>query len=117
MGKIVLFSVWVCVLGTVGIPGAAAESPMVAQELGKEKIGGGELELRFVTFESGAGMSSGGEFSVTASLGQPEPFVSAGGAFRIRGGFLPAKKVSDIVFGDGFESGDLSRWSTVVGEQ
>ena len=71
--------------------------------------------IRAWTAEGGGGEASGGNFGVRGSIGQPEPFTSEGGRFRLQGGFWPVRALDDSIFEDGFESGDTGGWSTTVG--
>jgi hypothetical protein len=72
-----------------------------------------QFELEWWTVDGGGGASSGGGYQLGAVIGQPDAGVHAGGDYELEGGFWPG--VSPLlVFADGFESGDTSRWSQTV---
>lgn len=80
------------------------------------------FDLSWWSLDGGGGVSMGGTFEVRGSLGQVDPGFSSGGGFRLKGGFwavLPPPpdpcESAGTLFCSGFESGELTAWSTVVG--
>jgi hypothetical protein len=63
--------------------------------------------------DGGGAPGSGGSFAIEGTAGQPDTGGSAGASFAVLGGFW-APAVGRHLFSDGFESGDLSGWSSVV---
>lgn len=71
------------------------------------------------TIDGGGGTSSGGAFSVVGTIGQPDAGSHADGtaATVVLGGYWgPRLAAASQFFGDGFETGDLSRWTATLGE-
>ncbi len=67
------------------------------------------------TIDGGGGVSAGGTFGLTATIGQPEGEALAAAAFVLAGGFWSdgSAQPTGLVFSDGFETGDMARWSAV----
>ena len=82
-------------------------------------VGAQTFDLDWHTFDSGGGQSAGGGYVLSGTIGQPESGAvpSAGGLYALAGGLWLGLEGGDagVIFSDGFESGDLSAWSTVVG--
>jgi len=89
------------------------------------QLGDASFDLSWYTLDGGGGTSSAGAYRLQGTIGQPDVGVMTGGDYRITGGFWGVLRVStgppcnsaDTVFCDGFESGDLSGWSTSVGRR
>ena len=97
---------------SVGIAGASgASEPQDTEGPAPPPL----YELRAWTLEGGGGEALGGAYGVRGSMGQPEPYFSQGGSFRLQGGFLPGRASGGHIFENGFESGDTGAWSTTVG--
>lgn len=72
------------------------------------------FDLSWFSVDGGGGIATGGVYRLVGTIGQPDAGRSTGGIYTLRGGFLqPAP--ADPIFADGFESGDLSAWSSSVG--
>ena len=70
------------------------------------------------TIDGGGGASTGDTFTVTGTIGQPDAGSHADGtaATVILGGYWgPRLGAASQFFGDGFETGDLSRWTATQG--
>jgi hypothetical protein len=67
------------------------------------------------TVDSGGGESTGGSFSLYATIAQPDAGLLSGCEFALSGGLWSGAEDSGHIFCDGFESGNLSRWSSFVG--
>lgn len=78
---------------------------------------GGDYELSWWTVDGGGAYSRDGVYGVAGTIGQPDVGISLGGAYSLRGGFWSVFASRDGLFYDGFESGDVSRWSGAVGVQ
>lgn len=72
---------------------------------------GTEFEMSWFSVDSGAFRLSGGEFTLSVVVGQADAGVSTGGELVLNGGFLTPPGSVDVLFSDGFESGDTSQWS------
>ncbi|MEO1086344.1 MAG: hypothetical protein AAFY88_19075 [Acidobacteriota bacterium] len=79
-----------------------------------------DFSLPWSTLSAGGGSSVGGAFQLHGTVGQPDasPADMVGGAFTLAGGFWAYRPMptvdpctgADVIFCDGFESGDLSLW-------
>ena len=74
-------------------------------------------DLSWWTVDSGGGEASSGSFTLNATIGQPDAGVSyhSDSGWVISGGLWSGAEDFSSVFLDGFESGDASLWSSVVG--
>ncbi|MCP4664511.1 MAG: hypothetical protein GY856_54700 [bacterium] len=70
------------------------------------------FSLTWWTVDGGGGTSSGDGLVVAGTIGQPDAGGMTGGDYALQGGFWA---VDSIIFADGFESGDCSRWSSEEG--
>ncbi len=66
------------------------------------------FSLDWWTVDGGGGTSSGGGFVLAGTIGQPDAGRMTGGDYALEGGFWAA---DSLIFADGFETGDYSRWS------
>ncbi len=75
--------------------------------------------LAWYTIDGGGIFSSdaGGQYQLHGTIGQPEAGTATSTVpyYTLTGGFWPGVPVQMPIFGDGFESGDTSAWSSVVG--
>ncbi|MCP4658763.1 MAG: hypothetical protein GY856_25410 [bacterium] len=71
-------------------------------------------DLSWFSVDGGGGVATGGVYRLVATIGQPDAGRLTGGIYTLRGGFLQPSS-ADPIFNDGFESGDLSGWSSAVG--
>ncbi len=71
------------------------------------------FSLTWWTVDGGGGTSSGDAFVVAGTIGQPDAGVMTGGDYALKGGFWAG---DSTIFADGFESGDCSHWSSVMGD-
>ena len=62
------------------------------------------------TADAGGGTSTGTTFSVTGTAGQHDTGLQLGGDTALAGGFWAS--TVDVLFADGFETGDPSGWSS-----
>jgi hypothetical protein len=74
---------------------------------------GAGFDLSWWTVDGGGGRSAGGGYHLEGTLGQPDAGQASGGGHALVGGFWALR--SHVVFRDGFEGGDASRWSAVTG--
>jgi hypothetical protein len=74
------------------------------------------FDLSWWSVDGGGALSSGGSFTLTAAVGQPESGQSHGGTEVFDAGLYSAIIDLQILFADGFESGGLSNWDSVVGQ-
>ena len=72
-------------------------------------------EMSAWSIDGGGGQSSGGGFALTAAIGQPDAGVLAQGGAVLAGGLWAGALDSGSIFFNGFESGDTSSWSSVIG--
>jgi len=101
-----------------GVPLAGASEPMASEE----DVNAGEApksdradEMTAWSVDSGGGESSGGDFSLIASIGQPDAGNLSQGDTVLDGGLWGGAVDLEILFYDGFETGDTGGWSTAVG--
>lgn len=83
-----------------------------------ETFGEATYLVPWSTIDGGGGASTGGTFTVTGTIGQPDAGSHADGtaATVILGGYWgPRLGAASQFFGDGFETGDLSRWTATQG--
>lgn len=75
---------------------------------------GSGFAVPFFTVDGGGGAASGGVFAVDSSVGQPDAGDLASGDLEwiVLGGFR--ESLGNVLFEDGFESGDTSAWSAEV---
>jgi len=74
------------------------------------------FDLSWFTIDGGGMWSQGWDFVLSATIGQVDAVVLAGGDFELTGGFWTMPDATDSeIFSDGFESGDCSAWDDVVG--
>ena len=66
------------------------------------------------TVDSGGGESSGGGFALTAAIGQPDAGELSAGNTVMAGGLWAGSVELQILFYDGFESGDTTAWSSTT---
>lgn len=76
---------------------------------------GPDLDQRAGVVAGGGGVSTAAATEVQGTVGQPSAGTASAGAWRLDGGFW-GPLLSPLIFRDGFETGDLSRWSSAVGE-
>ncbi|MEM9557115.1 MAG: hypothetical protein AAGC60_22850 [Acidobacteriota bacterium] len=77
---------------------------------------GGVYEITRSTVDGGGSMDrSTGSIIVRGSIGQPDVGASAAGDRLVAGGFWASGRSLGALFRDGFETGDTSAWSQVVG--
>jgi len=77
-------------------------------------FGGSGYAIPFSTIDAGGGVSSAATLTLMGSIGQPDAALAENGTdgfllvggFRGRGAFAPG-----VLFRDGFETGDTTRWS------
>lgn len=76
-------------------------------------------EIPWWSVHGGGGSSTGEPFELHAAVGAPASGESAGGSYVLIGGFgvLVTESQGTEIFSDGFESGDVSSWSLVVGDR
>lgn len=79
-----------------------------------QQRGAGSFDISWFSIDGGGGESSGGAFVLHATIGQPDAGVSTGGIFSLTGGFWALEATSSKLYCDGFESGDISNWSTAA---
>lgn len=72
---------------------------------------GDAFDMTSFSIDNGAFRLSDGDFALSGIAGQADAGVVVGGSFVLKGGFLTQSSSVDILFADGFESGDTSRWS------
>ena len=72
------------------------------------------FEIDWWSMQGGADVAKSARFELRGILGQTGAGQVRGGEFALEGGFLAIERLGDL-FEDGFESGDLSRWSQVQG--
>ena len=83
-----------------------------------ETFGEATYHVPWSTIDGGGGSSTGGTFTVTGTIGQPDAGSHADGTVStvILGGYWgPRLGAASQFFGDGFETGDLSRWTATQG--
>lgn len=75
---------------------------------------GSGFAVPFFTVDGGGGRAAGGPFAVDSSIGQPDAGDLASGDLEwiLLGGFR--EDLGNLLFEDGFESGDSSAWSAEV---
>lgn len=66
---------------------------LAAAVLGIAMLAAAQPEITWQTLDGGGGTSTGGVYAVSGTIGQPDAGVSAGGAFRLSGGFWNAVSV------------------------
>ncbi len=78
---------------------------------------GDDYDLSWYSVDGGATtFSAAGDYQLGGISGQPDAGTVAGGVYTLTGGFWAiADPEAQAIFGDGFETGDLSAWSTSVG--
>lgn len=98
----------------IGKAGATAE---LEERRENEISRGGVFSIsQYAIYGGGGEVSSADDFRIIGTLGQPEAGTLSGGGFELVGGFwagIDARTVD--VFEDGFETGDVSRWSSSFG--
>lgn len=85
--------------------------------LGAHAALAGAQQVTWWTQDSGGGDASvGGNYRLAGTAGQADAGVLlAAGGFELRGGFWSgAGELASLIFEDGFETGNTSRWSIVV---
>lgn len=80
-----------------------------------DMLGAQALNSSWRTVDGGGGDSGGGLYLVRGTAGQPDagaPLVA--GSLALEGGFWPgtAELSSNLIFADGFASGDTAAWSS-----
>ncbi len=76
---------------------------------------GGDYELSWSSIDGGGGVDSATEdFRLSGTVAQEDAGASSGGDYTVLGGFLAGASEPPL-FVDGFESGDLSAWSSSTG--
>lgn len=73
------------------------------------------FEIPWSSIDGGGSTMDGGTFSLRGTVGQPDAGSAVADARSLFGGYWAVPKEGDL-FADGFESGDLSAWSSVVGQ-
>ncbi|MCP4546830.1 MAG: hypothetical protein GY835_10245 [bacterium] len=74
------------------------------------------FDLPWCTIDGGGGLFSvGNPFEMAGTAGQPDAVTGSGGDYTLRGGFWAFSGQRGLIFSDGFESGDLSWWSSSAG--
>jgi hypothetical protein len=74
-----------------------------------------QYKVPWSTIDSGGAAASAPTWSLRGSHGQPDAGdQNAGGTFDLLGGFWPGVRHlrSSMIFGDGFEMGNTSAWSS-----
>ncbi len=73
-------------------------------------------EILWWTVDGGGGVSSasGGSYELTGTIAQNDAGILSGGAYVLKGGFWPPPAKTNLLFTDGFESGDTSAWAATV---
>jgi len=82
-----------------------------------EALAAQALNASWHTVDVGGGDSAGGLYVVRGTAGQPDagaPLLAGG--LRVEGGFWPGAValLSNVIFADGFASGNTSAWSATV---
>lgn len=82
-----------------------------------ERKGQASFDLSWYSIDAGAARLAGEGFVLTGTIGQTEAGLLTGGEFVMRGGFtvVSEAEVSGAIFTDGFESGDVTKWSNSTG--
>ena len=75
---------------------------------------GSVYEILWWTADGGGGVSSGGSYELTGTIAQLDAGVLSGGVYSLEGGFWPTPAHTNLLFTDGFESGDTLAWSRTV---
>lgn len=73
------------------------------------ELSGPTLKVLRHSIAGGSGSSSGG-YRLQGTLGQPTAGNIVGASFEISSGFWAPPLGEDVIFCDGFESGDTSAW-------
>ncbi len=111
----------VCLLllgtGTLAVPeagdGASAEA-LTASSKGVVP----PFEIPWSSLDAGVLISAaGGGYEMSGTLGQADTGPAAtGGVYQVTGGFWVVDQGSTgLIFSDGFEGGDVSNWSSAIG--
>ena len=105
--------------------GAAASSIRLANGESLEQFlqqkGVPQFELSWFSVDGGGAAMSGGDFNLAGIAGQADGGTLTGGAFRLTGGFFaaipppvtPLCTGDNLIFCNGFESGNLQGWDQV----
>ncbi|MCP4658122.1 MAG: hypothetical protein GY856_22150 [bacterium] len=73
----------------------------------------GEIELLWYSVDAGGvTASSASGYQLGGTVGQPDAGTGAAGTYTLTSGFQAVLGSDGVIFRDGFESGDLSAWST-----
>ncbi len=79
---------------------------------------GGGYDLSWHTIDGGGAiLTAAGDFELSGTIGQPDVGTVAAGDYFLNGGFWSpiSTTTQSVIFGDGFESGDVSVWSSSAG--
>lgn len=95
-----------------GVPAAPESEPSRAPE---EQGVAVTYTLSWYTIDNGNTTSTDGLLVLTGTTGQADAASPSDGTFTVKGGFL-SMSTEQAIFYDGFESGDLTQWSQIVGK-
>ena len=74
-----------------------------------------DLEMSWWSVDGGGGISQHVESHLIGAIGQPEHGLSTSGSRTLEAGlWATAVGSSEVIFSDGFETGDTRSWSLVV---
>jgi hypothetical protein len=96
---------------------AATAAVLCAAWTAPDSLQAQALNASWHTVDGGGGDSAGGLYLVRGTAGQPDagaPMLA--GAYRLEGGFWPGavSLSSNLIFADGFASGNTSAWSATA---
>ncbi len=76
-----------------------------------------DYQVPWFTVDCGGGTRTAfGDYQLGGTIGQPDAGSAAGGIYTVNGGFWAlASPEAQAIFGDGFETGDVSLWTLATG--
>ena len=92
-------------------PTPTGESPPTARSPGPDQT----YTLDWWSIDGGGGASTGGSFDLIAAAGQTEAGASSSGGTMLESGLWAGVIDLQLIFADGFETGDTSLWSVTSG--
>lgn len=101
---------------TILLVTAAASTP--AEEAPQAPLEGAAFSVDWQTIDGGGGNGVSPSFQLLGTVGQAEAGDASSPSFEVEGGFWVAEEQvgdAELVFNDGFETGDATSWSSVVG--